>query len=94
MFFIVHEGAKISNLLFDLLLFFLRNDPLLFDVDPDPIVNTHVNVCNPDKRETTEDITDPILHQQFVVGKKEHQNGYIMTETILTGKQIKELSRE
>ena len=70
MFTIVHEAAKINNLRLDILFFFLRDDLLFLDVNPDPIVNTHVNVCNPHQAKTSQQIADPIVHQQFVVGEQ------------------------
>src|SRR5450432_757339 len=62
------------------------------DIEPQPVVNTHINVRNPHQRENSQKVTSPIRIQQFESCEDEEEKRDIVAETIFASEEIKEFS--
>ena len=78
--------------LLQILLFLFRYDSLLLDVDSDKGMDAHVEICNPNDWKACNQITYPVVEQQFVLGDEQNKNSNVMAEAILACKKIKEFS--
>lgn len=75
-------------------LFFLlfRLDSFLLDVNADERVQAHVYIGHPHECESCNKVSPPSVHQQRVPGDDQHQNSYVVAETIFAREQVEQLS--
>jgi hypothetical protein len=64
---------------------------LVLNIEAQTIVNAHVLVGDPDKREQGDDITSPIRVQHAKASDNQEKSGHIVAETVFTSEQIEEL---
>ena len=64
---------------FDLRLFF-------GDILTDQSEKAHVDIGHPNQGKPSNEVAPPIIHQQAKICKDDKKDGYIMAETIFTGK--------
>lgn len=76
----------------DLLLFGVNLDLLVFDVQSEMVVNTHVLVSDPDKSEPGNQISTPIGEKKFEAGNDQKQSGNVMAEAVFAGEEIKKFA--
>ena len=77
---------------FNGLLFSFGNQLAFLQVYPDDIIQTHVDICDPDQGKARKQIPTPIGSIKLKTGKYEHENSNIMAKAVLAGKEVKELS--
>jgi hypothetical protein len=76
----------------DFLFFAFDLDALMLDVEPQASIDTHVLVCNPNKRKPGDYVAAPIPVDQLVMGNDQKQQGYVVAEAVFTGENVKEFS--
>jgi len=65
-----------------------------FDVEAQAAKGAHIDVRDPDNREAREYVSPPVIEQKFVSSKPEDRDRDVVAETVLTRKQVEELSLE
>jgi hypothetical protein len=63
-----------------------------FQVDAYQGKQAHIYIGYKYQCKTCYDISPPIIKQQLIIGEEKHGYRYIMTKTILAGKQVKKLT--
>ena len=61
-------------------------DLLTFDVETKAVVDAHVLIRDPHQREEREQISAPILVEQFVVSDYQKDDYHVVTKAIFAGK--------
>jgi hypothetical protein len=85
-------GTRAASSPFQLSLLLLGFYPLLLNVNFNEGVNAHIYVGDPDQGKAGDNITPPIVQQQFVAGQDQHKQRDVMAKAVFAGKQVKELS--
>ncbi len=82
--------------LFDLhfLLDRLDLDPPFLNFQTEPAVNVQIKVGDKHEGEEGDDVSTPIIEQEFVAGEEEEKDGDVMAEAVLAGEEIEELAIE
>ncbi len=69
-------------------------DLLTLDVETQAVVDAHVLIRDPHQGEEREQISAPILVEQFVASDYQEHDCYVVAETIFTGKKIEKFAFE
>ena len=69
-------------------------DLLTFDVETQAVVDAHVLIRDPHQGEEREQISTPILVEQFVVSNYQKDDYHVVAEAILTGEEIEKFAFE
>lgn len=94
--FVVHQlpqktiaiSSRFSRRFFDrlhLLLLGVDGNVLAFDVQPQPVVNTDVLICDPHQREKRNHIPAPVWENELEARNHQEQRGYVMAQAIFAG---------
>lgn len=75
-------------------LHFLRFDLylLVFNIQTQVIVDTHVLVRDPDQRKKSNEVPAPIRIEEFEAGYREKECRHVVAETIFARKEVKEFA--
>jgi len=65
---------------------------LVLDIQTQMVIDAHVLVRHPHKRKERNQVTAPVLVQQFEASKNQKRRRNIMAETVFTCEQVEELS--
>ena len=76
----------------DFLLDVLDLDAFLVDVEPKVRIDAHILVSNPNQSKAADQISSPVLVEQFVTGDDEKESCHIMAEAVLASEDEEELS--
>lgn len=76
----------------DVLFFRFDGDVLTLDIEAQPVVDAHVDICDPDERKERQQVTAPIAIKKLEVGDGQEDDRYIVAETILAGKKEEEFA--
>jgi hypothetical protein len=63
-----------------------------FDIEPDSCKQVHVQIRNPNERETADEISSPIVKQKLVMGKKKESHGCVVAQTIFACENVEKFS--
>jgi hypothetical protein len=74
------------------MLFFFGDELACFQVYPNLIVNTHVDVRDPHEGEACKEITAPVVQVDLVIRDNKDEDGNVMAKAIFTGEKVEELS--
>jgi hypothetical protein len=73
--------------------FFLANFDAFFpEVEPNPPEEAHIHVGNPDQSETGDEIAAPVGVKKLIASDQQKRRGYVVAETVFTGKEVEELA--
>ena len=95
----VRDGApaECSGLRFDLLLLGLLGGDdhiLVFDLEPQPVEDAHVDVRDPNEREPRDEVAAPAGVEKMEPGEDKEEAGDVVRETVLAGEEVEEFSRD
>jgi hypothetical protein len=76
------------------MLFFFGDELACFEVYPNFIVNTHIDVGDPHKGEAGKEITPPVVQVDLVMRNDKDEDGNVMAKAIFTGEKVEELPAE
>lgn len=74
---------------------FVRNDDVLvLDVEPQAVVEAHVDICQEDQGKLCEKISPPAAVEQLETGDEENGRCDVVAEAVFAGEEVKELSHK
>lgn len=74
---------------------FVRDDDILvLDVEPEAVVEAHVDICQEDEGKLCEKIPPPTAVEQLEAGDDENGRCDVVAEAVFAGEEVKELSHQ
>jgi len=76
----------------EIFLFRMNFDLLVLDIQTEMVVDTHVLVGHPDESKKSDQVSAPVVVEQFEAGEDQKGRRDVMAKTVFTSKQIEKLA--